>query len=426
MTVPKSTANGVMDLPSSPRQCLKTVGPGLVLAAAAIGSGDLVTSLVAGDRFGTALLWAFLLAALVKFFLTEGLGRWYLGSGQTVISGWHSLGRWITGIVALYLLLWAISYGAAGPSVVGLAAHTIFPFLPTWAWAITFSIFAFLLVWIGRYGFFEKIMKLLIVIKFICIVGIAVAVRPNLTQVFRGFVPSLPEGSMTYALAVMGGFGGTATLVSYSYWVRDKGWRSPRWIPVMRADALLSYVVSIIFATAAVVVAAEFLAGPGLGLSDAEGLGTLATPLGEQYGAPVKWLFLIGFWAIGLSAVVGTWNGIAYLFADVVRVFRRIPDSSAGPHISEKSPAFRVFLVLITFPPIPLIVFGRPVFLLIGWAIFGALFMPFLAATLLRLLNSSRVSSEYRNRILSLSNIVLAAGLLLFIFLGVEAIGELL
>jgi Mn2+/Fe2+ NRAMP family transporter len=35
---------------------LKVVGPGFILAATGVGAGDLVTSLVAGTRFGTALI----------------------------------------------------------------------------------------------------------------------------------------------------------------------------------------------------------------------------------------------------------------------------------------------------------------------------------------------------------------------------------
>jgi uncharacterized membrane protein YjjB (DUF3815 family) len=44
----------------------------------------MVTSLVAGTNFGRALLWAVVLGALLKGFLTEGIGRWYMASGETI------------------------------------------------------------------------------------------------------------------------------------------------------------------------------------------------------------------------------------------------------------------------------------------------------------------------------------------------------
>jgi Mn2+/Fe2+ NRAMP family transporter len=67
-----------------------------------------------------------------------------------------------------------------------------------------------------------------------------------------------------------------------------------------------------------------------------------------------------------------------------------------------------------------LLFLGEPVLLIIVYAALGALFLPFLAITLLWLLNSRRVASEYRNGIVS--NIVLGASVLLFIVLGVQEV----
>ena len=36
---------------------LGVVGPGIVVAVTGVGAGDMITSLVAGTEFGTALLW---------------------------------------------------------------------------------------------------------------------------------------------------------------------------------------------------------------------------------------------------------------------------------------------------------------------------------------------------------------------------------
>ena len=60
---------------------LKIVGPGLIMAATGVGAGDMVSSLNAGTEYGTIFLWAILIGALVKFYLTEGIGRWYMASG---------------------------------------------------------------------------------------------------------------------------------------------------------------------------------------------------------------------------------------------------------------------------------------------------------------------------------------------------------
>jgi Mn2+/Fe2+ NRAMP family transporter len=51
------------------------------------GAGDMVSSLVAGTDFGMVLLWAVVLGAIPKYFLTEGIGRWYMASGQAILQG---------------------------------------------------------------------------------------------------------------------------------------------------------------------------------------------------------------------------------------------------------------------------------------------------------------------------------------------------
>src|SRR5829696_1057805 len=143
-------------------------------------------------------------------------------------------------------------------------------------------------------------------------------------------------------------------------------------------------------------------------------------PFGGALRALVRWLFLIGFWAVATGAMLGSWNGGAHLFADYVRIARGVSDQEAAEGISEKSPWFRAFLVWITFPPMVLLIFGRPITLVIVYASLGALFFPFLALTLLYLLNSRRVDPEYRNR--TLTNVVLVAAVLLFIAAGVQEV----
>lgn len=87
------------------RDRLKVIGPGLVLAALGVGAGDMVVGLENGSRVGTALMWAVVLGAIIKYTLTEGLSRYYLATGQTLVEGWHSLGRWASGFVLLYLVI---------------------------------------------------------------------------------------------------------------------------------------------------------------------------------------------------------------------------------------------------------------------------------------------------------------------------------
>jgi Mn2+/Fe2+ NRAMP family transporter len=249
---------------------------------------------------------------------------------------------------------------------------------------------------------------------------LGVLLAPSLSELALGLVPRMPEGSFWNILAVIGGVGGTFTLASYGYWVREHGWRRPEWIPTMRIDIVTGYVLTGVFMVSMMIVGAQLLYGTGTSIEGNEGLVTVTDPLEERFGPFVRWLFLIGFWAVATGAMLGSWNGGAHLFADYVRIARGVSDEEAAGEISEKSPWFRAFLVWITFPPMVLLIFGRPITLVIVYASLGALFFPFLALTLLYLLNSRRVDPEYRNR--TLTNVVLVAAVLLFIVAGVQEV----
>jgi hypothetical protein len=121
-------------------------------------------------------------------------------------------------------------------------------------------------------------------------------------------------------------------------------------------------------------------------------------------------LFLVGFWAAATSSITGACNGGAYLFGDLVRTIRRVPEEEGEEYLPERS-FFRAFLVWITFPPMLLLTFDEPVLIVIIYASLGAFFMPFLAITLIWLLNR-RVNREYPSDLRS--NFIRGVSVLLF------------
>ncbi|WLD93323.1 Nramp family divalent metal transporter [Alkalihalobacillus sp. AL-G] len=400
---------------------LKTVGPGFVTAATGVGTGDLIAALVAGAAFGMTYGWAILLGSILKFYLTEGMGRWHLATGSTMLEGWRSLGKWATGYFGVYSILWGFSYGAAAMSTSALMMYTMFPVMPLWAWAIIHGLAGFILVWTGRYGFFEKIMIFLIGVMFITVVGSAILVAPDVGNLFSGLlIPRIESGSLLLVLGLLGGVGGTITMASYGYWLQQKNWRGKGWVPMMRVDSAVGYGITALFTLSLLIVGAEFLFGSGVEIKGEEGLVTLATLFAADFGSFAKWMFLIGAWSAAFSSLLGVWNGVPYLFADFVRIVRKKKndaDERAEKPVSQKDLAYRFYLCWLTFPPMLLLFFGKPVAIVIIYGALGALFMPFLAISLLWLLNSNRIDKDYQNG--WVTNSVLTGCVLLFAYLGV-------
>jgi len=103
-------------------------GPGILIAATGVGAGDLATAAFTGAKLGLAVLWAVILGAFFKYVLNEGLTRWQLVTGLTLLEGvrFH-LGRFAIYIFLLYFLFWSFMVAAALMSASGVALHAIFP-----------------------------------------------------------------------------------------------------------------------------------------------------------------------------------------------------------------------------------------------------------------------------------------------------------
>lgn len=432
---------------------IRSIGPGLLAAATGVGAGDLVATMVAGASFGTVLLWAAVVGTLVKLALGEAVGRWHLGSGATMLDGWRRLGYWATGFFGVYIVVWGFVYGATAMSAVGLPLNALFGGLPVGGWAAIAGVVGLVLVWVQRYQAFEKFMTVLVLIKFATVVFVAILVGPDVPALLNGLVPRLPEGSTVYVLGLIGGVGGTITMAAYGYWLFAKGWKGPKWLSMMRLDNATGYIMTGIFVVSMLVVGSTILLGENLTESDS-GLLTLADRLGALYGEPVRILFLVGFLSVTFTSLLGVWNGVSLLFTDWVRAIRLPHGKKAaiGPDVTnavvageehtatddragaaatgdergdgpgrpsayeaaraERSLPFRGYLLWLTFPPMALLLIGRPFALTLVYGVLGSFFMPFLAVTLLLLLNTTMVAREARSR--WLSNAVLGISSLLF------------
>jgi Mn2+/Fe2+ NRAMP family transporter len=401
-----------------------------VVAATGVGAGDLVATLIAGSSFGYTLLWAAIAGCLVKISLAEAAGRWHLSTGRTLFDGWASLGRWTTWFFAVYAVVWGFVYGAAAMSSSALPLQALFPDVMDlkW-WAVACGLTGLVFVWFNRYAVFEKVMTVLVGVMFLVTVYLAIRVTPNLGDAFAGLLPVLPDekDSVLNTLGLIGGVGGTITLAAYGYWVNAKGWTDTGWMKVMRLDNRVAYATTGIFVVAMLFVGAELLHSANVALAKGDkGLIQLGDILEAEYGSATAKFFLIGFFATSFTSLIGVWHGVSLMFADFVTRLRPGTGAALGEEVAsgarERSWPFRAYLLWLTFPPIVLLFQDQPFRLIIIYGVLGAAFLPFLAGTLLWLLNSGRTPAQWRNG--PLSNTMLALAGLLFLVLCVKQIWD--
>ena len=384
------------------RRIFTSLGPGLVVAAAGIGAGDVVIATVTGARYGTTLLWAIVLAAALKFLINENLARWQLVTGTTLIAGWFErLPRIVPLCFGAYLLLWTFLVGGSLSNACALAGHSLVPALPAAAWGVIHSLAALGLVWWGRFDVFQKIMKALVGAMAITVVACAVLLRPDWGAVLQGlFVPSLPEGGGRGVLSLFGGIGGSVTVMCYGYWIRENGWRGHEHLRKTWPDLGLAYGLTALFGISLSIIASrcspDITQGTRMALDVAAQLETVLGPAG-------RWAMLLGFWCCMFTAMLGVWQGVPYLFEDFAASWKSRHGNapSAAPALAKdqvrQSPAYRAALLYLAIPPLCLLYFRQPVVVVLAFSIAGAFVMPFLAGTLLYMNNRRDWVGAQRN-----------------------------
>ena len=417
-----------MSNPSAPKPAptvsfLKLAGPGLVVAATGIGSGDVVSATVGGARYGIVLLWAIALGAFFKFVLSEGIARWQLATGQTVIEGWaEHLHASVKIVFGVYLVLWTIAVSAALTNACGLGLANLTGGAVSQSWgAVLHSLIGFAFVYLGGYGKFEKLMKVLVGVMGFSILVCAALTMNNPGPALTGLVlPTIPGGSGTYVLSLIGGIGGSVTMLSYNYWMREEGMRGSGYLSYVRGDVAVAYVFTALFGISIMLIANTAFFVPGVALKDAEAVPRMAAFLGTILGPFGIWAYGLGFWAAVFASLLGVWQSVPYLYADIYGVMKGLSVAAREDITKVTSRPYQLGLIFISLVPLPLAFTGAPLLVIVTYTVIGSLFVPFLAGTLLYLNNKVDWADKDVPKNAMMTNVLLVAILVLFLFVGAQ------
>lgn len=185
---------------------LRSLGPGLLFAGAAVGVSHLVQSTRAGADFGFGLLWALLLANLFKYPFFQFGPRYAAATGETLLDGYKKLGKgvlivcYIVSFVTMFIIQAAVTIVTAS-----LAINLFGLNINMETWALVITIVSILILLVGKYKLLDNMMKYIILLLTLCtIVAVNVALFKttdsfDLTQV-------LPKGTIeiTFLIAFLG------------------------------------------------------------------------------------------------------------------------------------------------------------------------------------------------------------------------------
>jgi Mn2+/Fe2+ NRAMP family transporter len=422
MSAASSTSTAPDGAPSV--SVLRLAGPGLIVAAAGIGSGDVVSATVGGASYGVVLLWAIVVGAFFKFVLNEGIARWQLATGTTALEGWaEHLPAWVQVYFGLYLVLWTVAVSAALTNATGLGIANLTGGRISQPWgAVLHSLFGFVFVLLGGYAGFEKLMKALVAVMGFSILLCAALTFHEPVRTIQGLLlPTVPSGSGRQVLSLVGGIGGSITILSYNYWMREERMVGPGYLRYVRGDVAIAYLFTAIFGLSVMLIANQAFFSAGVRITDAQAVPKMAEMLGGILGPFGRYAYSVGFWAAVFASLLGVWQSVPYIYADFYSIVRKADDAGRAAAVTVSSLPYRLALVFITLAPMPFAFMRRPLLIIVTYTIVGSLFIPFLAATLLYLNNRVRWTTPVpRNH--WTTNVVLVLILALFVAVGAQEV----
>lgn len=428
--------------PGGWRATVSHLGPGLIISAAIVGSGELIVTPKVGAALGFSMLWFVILACVVKVFVQVELARVAIVERVTTLEALNSMPgprfrvSWI-------LWFWFFMYCGLVFQVAGLIGGCVLVFQasgfnisPNLLLIVITASGALLLV-TGRYKPVEFGSTLMVALfTFSTIVAMVTLqwtpFRVSGAQIIEGLQFRLPE-SFTVAFAAFGITGvGASELIYYPYWCLEKGyarhvgeadgspeWRQrlTGWLRVLHADAGLSLLIYTGATVAFFILGAAVLHRQGLQVTDRELIETLRQMYQQTLGTVGAWTFLIGAFAVLFSTFFVATASNARLFADAAQLFG---------FVRYRSDVDRRKVIRLACVGLPIasasvyFLFPQPVVLVLIGAVGQALMLPFLGGAALYF-HHSRLAGVIRSSALwtvslwlSAAAMMLAGGYQLF------------
>ena len=342
---------GVEAPPQSLGGVFRRIGPGLILASAIVGSGELVASTVLGAENGYKLLWLILLSCVIKTVVQHELGRYTLATGETALEAFDRIPGprlRVSWVVWLWLMMVIGTVLTMGGMLGGIAEvlHVLAPAVSIniWVWLICLGTVGLLIV--GRYNMVERVaMGLVVSFTALTASGMFILFRkPEYFSVDRaldGLLFQPPEGGLLTAVAVFGITGVAASeLAMYPYWCLEKGYarftgpredsaswrdRAQGWIRVMGVDVAGSFVIYTFATIAFYLLGAGILHGLGVVPQGTEMVMTLSNMYTETLGDWSRGLFLAGAVVVFYSSVFVMSAGHSRMLADLAALLGFFP-----------------------------------------------------------------------------------------------------
>ena len=289
-------------------------GPGIFAIGYTIGTGSVTSMIVAGSKFGMQLLWVLLLSCLFSGILMFAYGNYALITNETALFGFKKHLKY--GKALALLIIIGITFGQWNSlmGILGISSNIIFEILAlnfegligyqyqvVLTIAIVIIVIFYLLMLVGKYTFFEKIL-----IVFVSLMGLSFLlslffVQPLPVDVIKGLIPSIPEvpGGKMLVAAFVGTTMASATFLSRPLFIKGKGWTIAN-LDQQKRDSITAATLIFVISGTIMAVAAGALFHQGKEVTHVLDMANTLEPVAGKWAVTI---FFFGALSAGLSSI---------------------------------------------------------------------------------------------------------------------------
>ncbi|MDH3709203.1 MAG: Nramp family divalent metal transporter [Cyclobacteriaceae bacterium] len=378
-------------------KALLAIGPGIFAIGYTIGTGSVTSMIVAGSSYGMQLLWVLFLSCLFSWVMMEAYGRYAIVTGETALFGFRQHLRF--GKIACYLIIIGVVFGQWNSliGILGISSNVIFetlnlffPALEQYQYTLVLVIAVIIIVvmnvllWVGKYNFFEKVLIFFVTIMGISFLFSLFVVLPPTKEILKGMLPSIPqvEGGRMLVAAFVGTTMAAATFLSRPLFIKGKGWGMDH-MRNQKRDAMSAALLIFFISGAIMAVSMGAMYYQGQTVDKALDMVYALEPVAGKFAIAI---FLLGTMSAGLSSI----------FPIMMIAPMLIADFQSGK-LDTKSTQFRVLVIIASIIGLIVpILDANPVQAQILTQVFNVFVLPLVIVGIMILVNSKRLMGAYR------------------------------
>ena len=375
-------------------------GPGIFAIGYTIGTGSVTSMIVAGSKFNMQLLWVLLLSCIFSGILMFAYGNYALLTGETALYGFKKHLKF--GKALAILIIIGITFGQWNSlmGILGISSNIIFEILAInfegliaykYETVLGIAIFIiltfYLLMLVGKYTFFEKILVIFVSFMGLSFVLSLCFVQPLTIDVVKGLIPTIPDvpGGKMLVAACVGTTMASATFLSRPLFVKGKGW-TIKHLKQQKRDAITAAILIFVISGVIMAVAAGALFYQGKEVTQVLDMANTLEPVAGKWAVTV---FFIGALSAGLSSIFP-----CLLIAPLL-----IADYQSGT-LDTNSRQFRIITAIACLVALIGPAFGaNPIEIQILSQVFNVFVLPIVVLGIILMLSSKKVMKDYKTSI---------------------------